>query len=327
MKIPAITRDNVLAALEDLDAGASHPRFGRATKYQLDHEGRLYAPKAVVGHAVKHLTGTPLSPADFSSGESGGQAVSVLRSLGFSVTEKTQGKNPSWTLDEIILAMDFYLKHRSSIPDKADSSIAALSEELRSLGSAIGGELESTFRNVNGTYMKLMNLRHLDPQHSGTGLKAGGKLEKQLWERYSDKPEELADIAGAIRRNFQSGEFDLSVTVDADDEEESEEGRVLTRTHRFRERDPKVSKRKKKAFLKQHGMLFCEACGFNFEKAYGKRGSGFIECHHIRPVSELKPGEKTKNEHLALLCSNCHRMVHRKKPWLEIAQLKGLVRQ
>jgi putative restriction endonuclease len=43
-------------------------------------------------------------------------------------------------------------------------------------------------------------------------------------------------------------------------------------------------------------------------------------------VSEIKPGEKTKNEDLALLCSNCHRIVHRKKPWLSVEKLSELIR-
>jgi 5-methylcytosine-specific restriction enzyme A len=187
--------------------------------------------------------------------------------------------------------------------------------------------LKGTFRNENGTYMKLMNLRRFDSEHSGVGLTAGGKLEEDIWERYFEKPEELSKVATAIRQNIHSEGVDLSgVGHQEADEEESQEGKVLTRLHRFRERDPKVAKRKKKAFLKEHGRVFCEVCGFNFEDGYGERGSGYIECHHIRPVSELKPGEKTKNKHLALLCSNCHRMVHRKKPWLELEELRALIR-
>ena len=69
MKIPPITRENVLAALRDLDEGINAPRFGKARKYQLEHEGKLYAPKPVVALAVKHLTGSALGPHDFSSGD------------------------------------------------------------------------------------------------------------------------------------------------------------------------------------------------------------------------------------------------------------------
>ena len=38
------------------------------------------------------------------------------------------------------------------------------------------------------------------------------------------------------------------------------------------------------------------------------------------------PDEKTKLEDLVLLCSNCHRMVHRSKPWLSIEGLKRIIK-
>jgi 5-methylcytosine-specific restriction protein A len=83
--------------------------------------------------------------------------------------------------------------------------------------------------------------------------------------------------------------------------------------------------RKKAQFLKSHQRLFCEACGLDFEQKYGERGAGFIECHHTKPVSELEAGDSTKNADLVLLCSNCHRVVHRRKPWLSFEDLKALV--
>jgi hypothetical protein len=92
VKIPPITKAHVLDALRDLDQGVKEPRFGKETKWQLEYEGKKYAPKAVVGHAVKHLTGTPLIAKDFSSGEGSTQAVGVLRNLGFSIIEKTVRK-------------------------------------------------------------------------------------------------------------------------------------------------------------------------------------------------------------------------------------------
>ena len=41
-----LTREDVLRALADLDAGVEHP-FGPPTGYELVHEGRRYPPKAV----------------------------------------------------------------------------------------------------------------------------------------------------------------------------------------------------------------------------------------------------------------------------------------
>ena len=97
------------------------------------------------------------------------------------------------------------------------------------------------------------------------------------------------------------------------------------RVHRFRERDRKIINLKKEKVLKNTGILKCEGCDFDFEKKYGKHGSGFIECHHTLPVSQIKAGQKTKIEDLSLLCSNCHRMIHRRVPWLKIEELKSII--
>jgi predicted HNH restriction endonuclease len=43
------------------------------------------------------------------------------------------------------------------------------------------------------------------------------------------------------------------------------------------------------------------------------------------PVSTLRPGTKTKLADLALVCSNCHRMIHRRARWLTIDELRDLV--
>ena len=100
----------------------------------------------------------------------------------------------------------------------------------------------------------------------------------------------------------------------------------MTRIHRYRERDTKLVKRKKERVLKEIGTLSCEVCGFYFVEVYGDRGYGFIECHHTKPVSEFMVGERTKISDLSLICSNCHRMIHKKRPWLSVNELKDVIR-
>ncbi len=326
LAIPPIRHEDVLSAIADYDRGDLEPRFRQTTAYQLKHEGKAYPPKAVVARAAKYLMGEALSPDDFSSGVGAGQAVAVLRDLGFEVVEAGKRRNPPWTADEIILALDFYLANRHSMPGKDSPDVKGLSADLRRLGSALWGDQDgSTFRNVNGTYMKLMNLRRLDPDYEGAGLAAGGKLEEELWDRYFEDPVLLGETAEAIRAGLDSDVISDHLEDDDNEEAEAPEGKVLTRTHRVRERDPKLAKRKKAAFLRAHGRLHCEACGFDFEASYGSRGSGYIECHHIKPVSDLRPGDKTKLSDLALLCSNCHRMVHCKRPWLTLDELRVVI--
>jgi len=234
--------------------------------------------------------------------------------------------NPDWTRDEHIIALDFYLRRKPSIPGKTSKQISELSEFFNQLQIKLGGDIPEKFRNNNGVYMKLMNFRRFDPTYEGRGLSKGNKDEEVVWKLFASKPDELKKIADTIKSFVSSDTFIPQIeTIFDEDEEEGEEGQILTRTHRFRERDLKIVRRKKNRFTKEHGSVYCEICEFNFGNIYGDRGMGFIECHHIKPVSELKVGEKTKLSDLKLVCSNCHRMIHRKQPWLSVEELKILV--
>jgi len=120
----------------------------------------------------------------------------------------------------------------------------------------------------------------------------------------------------------------LNIETFETDEEGVEEGMEKTalRLHKFKERNPDIiSKAKNKAGIENR--LFCEVCLFNFEKQYSDLGKGFIECHHKQHIS--KGGiRKTKIEDLAIVCSNCHRMLHRKDidgNYLEIDNLKKII--
>lgn len=89
------------------------------------------------------------------------------------------------------------------------------------------------------------------------------------------------------------------------------EARLKERLHLQRERSPTVVKKAKTKALRERGCLRCEVCGFDFVRVYGDLGDGFIEAHHIVPLSKLAPNSRTRVEDLALVCANCHRMLHR----------------
>ena len=72
------------------------------------------------------------------------------------------------------------------------------------------------------------------------------------------------------------------------------------------------SSKLREAAIKLHGRI-CQGCGFDFEASYGQLGRGFILVHHTKPVSSMQ-GQATVNAEtdMVVLCSNCHRMVHRR---------------
>ena len=108
--------------------------------------------------------------------------------------------------------------------------------------------------------------------------------------------------------------------------EEYLEGEELVITHLSHERNAEVILLAKERFKNSHyGNLFCEICGFDFKSTYGERGADYIEAHHIRPISVRSRNEATKVDDIALLCSNCHSIVHRKQPWLSMLELKEIL--
>ena len=156
------------------------------------------------------------------------------------------------------------------------------------------------------------------------------RFRKQLKEEFQKVfPEQIGQFTIQVGRDLNHFIFShSSVVFDEeefeDDDVEYDETKKALRLHRIRERKPEVVRKAKEKFLKKHGRLFCQACGFDFKKMYGVRGTDFIEGHHTKPVKEMSDGEKTKVEDIALLCSNCHRMIH-KKPLLNVEQLTELL--
>jgi hypothetical protein len=82
---------------------------------------------------------------------------------------------------------------------------------------------------------------------------------------------------------------------------------------RYREaslRDAKI----KQAMKDNEGRLVCEVpgCAFDFCKTYGEIGVGYAHVHHLRPLGRAgKRGEETTLDTLAIVCANCHAMIHR----------------
>ena len=74
-----------------------------------------------------------------------------------------------------------------------------------------------------------------------------------------------------------------------------------------------------------HGYV-CQCCGFDFRRVYGDLGEEYIEAHHLTPLSSLPEGKTVSMDpqnDFAVLCSNCHRMVHKKNPPLPVEEVRN----
>lgn len=99
------------------------------------------------------------------------------------------------------------------------------------------------------------------------------------------------------------------------------EGAVITVQANRYERD----RRNRAAALAIHGYG-CKACDVVLSDLYGENAAGFIEVHHLTPVSTLGPGYVIDpRTDLAPLCPNCHGMAHRRTPPYSIAELRSLL--
>lgn len=147
-----------------------------------------------------------------------------------------------------------------------------------------------------------------------------------------DKPTKLSSVAQEVYNDFSNKDENfiwliinaysnegLSISdqifndLIAEDKSNSDsntvtEGGVKMRISKVIERNSKL----RQIALEIHGYK-CQVCNFDFEEKYGIWGANFAEVHHIKPLSEFK-GNKTETNpktDLAVLCANCHRMIHR----------------
>ncbi len=100
------------------------------------------------------------------------------------------------------------------------------------------------------------------------------------------------------------------------------EGAEKRRLHLIRERNQTLVAKAKAVRLQTDPDLRCEVCGFSFREKYGDLGRNFIEAHHKQPVAQLKRGSKSTINDIALVCPNCHRMLHHGDRTLSIEELR-----
>lgn len=107
-----------------------------------------------------------------------------------------------------------------------------------------------------------------------------------------------------------------------------EEGARVPVYHLRLERDPRIARQKKDEVQRLTGKLACECCEFDFAAFYGPIGESFAECHHRKWLSKTPAGKSrlTRTADLAIVCANCHRMLHKDEK-LTVEKLRKQVDQ
>ncbi|GAA1452535.1 HNH endonuclease [Nocardiopsis tropica] len=327
MSLADITHDAVLKAIAEYDELGRDVfldtyGFKPARSYTLLHEGREYDPKAVLEFAHDYAHSAPHPDPKFSS--EAATAAMKLQNLGFAVRST---RNPNWAWDELVLACDLVARNAWKGMDANKPEVINLSNLLQRLPLHPESERAPTFRNPNGVGRKTHDIATAHPDHTGARTN-GGQLDREVLQAFLEEPERMHAAARSIREGVLSGELSgLPVPEEEADEEASAlEGRLLVRKHYARERNRKLRAQKVDQARSRGLPVACEACGFDFGRTYGDRGSNYIEVHHIVPLHHI--GEsRTRLQDLALMCANCHRMIHVSKPWLTVDQLSALVEE
>jgi 5-methylcytosine-specific restriction protein A len=123
-----------------------------------------------------------------------------------------------------------------------------------------------------------------------------------------DSPEDLEEAASHNQADKQS------VIIE----------KLRRKMHRAIERRSGVAEKVKKAL-----GCKCQVCGKRMEEVYGDIGKGYIEVHHKRPLSTLDEDVQVEfdaKQDYAVLCANCHRMIHRLPDPSNVELLKNMIK-
>lgn len=175
-------------------------------------------------------------------------------------------------------------------------------------------------------YRSMSILRYLGIRNEFKGLFRGMTIAQAVTELKQlanvDYEDIIAILSGKEFSETKCEEDIQSETVI--DYKIAKEGKSeLFYTTRY-ERSPILRKRA----IQIHGTT-CMACKFNFYEFYGARGKDYIEVHHLIPLSTIEEEfEINPVTDMAVVCSNCHRMIHRERTnILSIDELKKIINQ
>lgn len=129
------------------------------------------------------------------------------------------------------------------------------------------------------------------------------------------------ELKEALEETELTGIEQFAEEINKEDEGMLIEGLMKSVTINSYERNPKARQK-----CIDHWGTVCKVCEFDFQDSYGEIGKGFIQVHHIIPISEI--GEEYEIDpirDLIPVCPNCHSIIHRVNPPLRIEELKKIM--
>lgn len=209
-------------------------------------------------------------------------------------------RHAAFLAEEYLSTADTHLNESLKGVDKYFKSLYEINDTRRidSLSSAISNDPLKKSQFIHSEHPLKLTLKEY-----------GLFLKSDFYPGNSDEP---MKVPGEEEQKFEP---EKEHNVMSRSEELLYEGDIVDTSGKSRRRSQELRRRCIEYFKGLHGgETVCECCGFNFSKTYGEIGDGYIEVHHLEPISTtsgIHPVDyQTK---LVPLCSNCHSMIHRNK--------------
>lgn len=345
---PILTKEQVKLAAKMWRDRPGRNGFRDSHRYDVIIEGKPYPPKAIAAYANEIAGNGILLPRDFP-GAHEGKWHRELKRLGFPIVSKSTsnvgGNGDERTIlryrvdDRFLDCPRAFLVTGTQMHDAMNRAMLALNQTgfwflsqgrvepgdaifLMLPSAAPGGYPRELFcgvlseepnREFHGekARFQVAQFHRLDPIASEVKQFLGGRLPPQ-GDRVSTVWDDAEDFKLIEPAKGMAGD---------DDEDGYPEGKESYKQHKSRERNRKVVMLAKLRRFKETGKLECEACRFDFVKTYGDRGAGYIEAHHTTPFASTKGITRVQVKDFSLVCSNCHRMLHRLRPMMTAQDL------
>jgi 5-methylcytosine-specific restriction enzyme A len=330
-----ITRPHVLKALDDLGGSTAH-EFGEPTKFELVHNGKTYPPKAVIGRAALYAFGAELGPYDFSGGKGVGQANRVLQDLGFNV-RKIEGKPPVVSFDQLAIGESYERPHLADVwgyedwhaigrgivtPAGDDKIVLFVTKNKQKTMTQYQDHFDGDTLHLEGETNRVADNRLISSPGSGDEVHLFyrewhhspftyyGEIHLASHKVRGGKPTHFTFVTGRSEIIAAASlATEQASLAEGDAFEGDPEGRERMVAHIRYER----SLKNREEAIRIHGTI-CMACGFDFNKRYGEElAKNFIEIHHNESITKQANMLVNPKTDLSPLCSNCHRMVHKKR--------------
>lgn len=324
-----ISYDDVLYAMKRWDEGIDiNPSLRKNNKesknYLLSYNGKTYNSKVIFAIAYENHYGKYINTTELTGGITSNGVATHLKNLRFEIVIKHEkGEFYSWSV-----------LNENTMIKKGDKSFFEHKE------SGIPKEIKWFFdaEELNYGEKNDIKLIYLDNEYEGRIELDSLNRCRILWHvdladcfksYYHDDTDSYPLIRfEKIKTNCYEVEF-LDDVIIEDEKDEPYESVLSQKEGKRKEyyvtKYERNSANRKRA-IEIHGTK-CMICGFDFEQVYGEAGRNFIEVHHVKALFEI--GEEVEinpETDLVCICSNCHRIIHRRRDIVySIEEVKAMI--